>query len=98
MSYSDYSARVRHIDHATTRVYNEEGELITIPTDPHITVYVGHESPVKSKKIGEGHLYITYAANGLPERLARLYELRIVTDGRNPEIWARDTTSQTRSA
>jgi hypothetical protein len=67
-------------------------ETVTIPTCPHITVYVGHESPIdESNCLGEGHLYITYGENGLPEFLARVDELDItVESGRNPEIWGPD--------
>jgi hypothetical protein len=57
------------------------------PNDPCITVYVGWKSPIKENYVGQGHFYLVYDENGLPDRLASTRELKIARTGENPEIW-----------
>lgn len=59
-----------------------------VPADPHLTVFVGDQSPLETHYTGHGHFYIAYA-NGLPSRLAKVDELHNTKSKQNPEIWDR---------
>lgn len=54
-----------------------------VPTYPHITIFVRHEQPIRDNYTGHGHFYVIFGRDNLPQRLARVSELRIVESAVN---------------
>ena len=69
----------------TRRGYNRR----YVRTDPHLTVYVVENSPVKTYFLLQGHIYVTYEAGLNPTRMSRGRELRYADLGVNPEMFDR---------